>query len=71
MIKPRWITTECECILRRKNGRLVLINIYLVNNSKWRVVSAQMPEIDFYYNSITEAKKAAIANFERIEAQNE
>ena len=71
MIKPRWITTDCECRLKRKDGTLVWIYIYLVNYTKWRVDCAQMPELDFYYNSITEAKKAAIANFERIEAQND
>ncbi len=70
MTKPRWITTDCECRLTRKDGTLVWINIYLVNNTKWRVVSAQMPELDFYYNSITEAKKATIAHFERIEGEN-
>lgn len=69
MNKTRWITTDCECRLTRKDGTLVWINIYLVNDTKWRVASAQMPELDFYYKSITEAKKAAIANFERIEAQ--
>lgn len=71
MTKPRWITTECQCRITRKNGTRVWINIYLGDNTKWRVVSYQMPALNCGYNSLTEAKKAAIANFDRLEAQND
>ena len=70
MIKPKWITTGCECILTRKDGTLVWIYIYL-SIGWWVLCCNEMPEINGIYNSITEAKRAAIANFERIEAQND
>lgn len=70
MTKPRWITTYTVCRLTRKDGTLVWINIYF-SIYEWVLCCNQMPEINGVYRSITEAKKAAIAKFERIESQND